>query len=121
MSKHHTHTISGTPTKLQDGSWGVRVKTQGRGLEVGDTITTKVTTKAGKSWTQTSKVIWTDHSADTTLLAKTSSKGSGQRKPRRSDSPTYVSCRDSYNSRNSQHRLACDRHNTWGCDSHLWG
>mgnify|MGYP006899558405 FL=1 len=50
-----TDTITATPAKLRNGSWGARVQGQVRN---GDTVT--ITTRAGKSWTATvSQVVWT--------------------------------------------------------------
>ena len=109
MSKHHDHTIKGTPIKLRSGDWGVRVKDQGRGLEVGDTISTIVNAKSGKNWTQTSKVVWTDGGA-TVLLAKSSStrkSSSNGSSKRRSN---YVSCQDSEDT-----GWACSKHDQRNC------
>jgi hypothetical protein len=50
-----TATITASPTKLRDGTWGARVA--GPAAE-GDTIT--ITTRAGKTWqAEIERVLWT--------------------------------------------------------------
>jgi hypothetical protein len=50
-----TATLTASPTKLRDGTWGARVT--GPAAE-GDTIT--ITTRAGKSWdAEVERVLWT--------------------------------------------------------------
>ena len=74
-------TINGTPTKLRDGNWGVKVVGNHSGrFNKGDVVEVKVTTKAGKTWTQTSQVIWTDIAGRDALLRKVeerSNRGGG--------------------------------------------
>ena len=60
--------ISASPAKLRSGDWGARVR---QGLPQGATVDVKVTTKAGKTWTTTGKVIWSD--GNVSLLATGSS------------------------------------------------
>ena len=64
-------TIEGAPTKLRDGNWGVKVVGNHSGrFTKGDVVEVTVKTKAGKTWTQTSEVIWTDVAGRDALLRK---------------------------------------------------
>ena len=126
MATHHTEIntqkIAGQPMRHpQTGEWGVLIPRAGN-MTAGDTATVNVHAKNGKRWTATYKIVGTrgDGAAFGEKVAGRNNGTTTARRPRRSDSPTYVSCRESYDSRRREHRLACDRHNTLGCDSHLW-
>ena len=55
----------GTPTKLRDGSWGVKVQS---GCETGDTVI--VNTRGGKSWESVvEKVLWRDTTLDHCIVS----------------------------------------------------
>ena len=114
--------ISGSPMRHPNGSgeWGVLIP-HASALAIDDTCLVHVAAKNGKRWTANYKVVGVrgDGVAFATKVAGSGSSN-GSRRYRRSDSPTYVSCRDAYASRKSANRLACDRHNTYGCDAHLW-
>lgn len=50
-----TTTYAATPKKMKSGDWGIAIQQE---LRPQSTIEAKVTTRAGKSWTGTYRVIW---------------------------------------------------------------
>jgi len=73
MSMHtEDTTMSATPMKLRDGSWGAKV--QGT-VRQGDTVT--ITTRGGKSWTaMVSRVVWSGDGVTICATASTDDDGS---------------------------------------------
>ena len=52
--------VSGSPMKLRSGEWGVFVQPVGAWvIDKGEVVNVKVTTKAGKTWIETVKIIAT--------------------------------------------------------------
>lgn len=67
--------VHATPSKLRDGSWGIRTD---RPVEPGEVVT--VTTRAGKTWNATvSRVLWTgtDRKGHRVCLCATESRRQG--------------------------------------------
>lgn len=66
-------TMTASPAKLRNGSWGARVRSES--VHPGDVVT--ITTKAGKSWTATvERVLW--HGDGVSLCATASEPRHGR-------------------------------------------
>ena len=68
---------SASPAKLRSGEWGARIQ---QSFPKGAMVTVLVTTKAGKTWTTTGTVIWTD--GNVSLLATDNGRGGSVNKTR---------------------------------------
>lgn len=84
-----------SPAKLNSGEWGCRIdgRTHSHIIHKGDVVEVKIATKAGKTWQQVSKVIWTDGKG-TALLAKASANDASRqtRRPSGSRSSRSLKC-----------------------------
>lgn len=86
-------TITATPAKLRNGSWGARIesRTVGGAAKAGDTITVRA--KSGKTWQATvTRVLWTGGPDRTVQLVAT--RGNDRPAPaRRSARSRCETCR----------------------------
>lgn len=98
-------TITATPAKLRNGTWGARVTDP---VKVGQTITVK--TKAGKTWqAKVTKIVW--GGSDAALVATESLDRPAAKRPARRATPTGCACGSVYEYTKRTDCFACAHDN----------